>query len=68
MNCYEHAFQNETVTAVAVCPHCGAALCADHIHKCLKEAYFTRMIGNPRHLSPAREMCCSSCAQSQCLR
>lgn len=66
MNCYEHATLNITVPAVAVCPHCGAALCTEHLHKCEKESFFNNVIGNPRQLAPKREMCCASCAQSQC--
>jgi hypothetical protein len=31
MQCYEHAKANETKEAVAVCTHCGAALCMEHL-------------------------------------
>jgi hypothetical protein len=31
MNCFECAKVNDTVAAVAVCQHCGAGLCLDHL-------------------------------------
>jgi hypothetical protein len=33
MNCYVCAVQEEHSTAVAICPHCGAALCLRHIRE-----------------------------------
>ena len=32
MNCFECAVQGETVTAVAICHHCGAGMCLEHVH------------------------------------
>ena len=31
MNCFECAKANDTVSAVAVCDHCGVGLCLDHL-------------------------------------
>lgn len=31
MNCFECAVQDQAVTAVAICSHCGAGLCLEHL-------------------------------------
>lgn len=31
MNCFECAKANDQVAAVAICRHCGAGLCVDHL-------------------------------------
>jgi hypothetical protein len=33
MNCYVCAMSQLDSTAVAVCPHCGAALCLEHVRQ-----------------------------------
>jgi len=33
MNCYECMVAGKTVTAVAICQHCGVGLCLEHLRK-----------------------------------
>jgi hypothetical protein len=51
MNCFECAVQGETVTAVAICHHCGAGMCLEHVHaaQAFRAGGVTLMTGGCAH-------------------
>lgn len=63
MNCYDTSHSTtQAVAAVAICHHCGAALCVDHVHECAQEIIHHNMVGSASISEPAgRSLCCSTC-------
>lgn len=61
MNCYEHAKAGHVETAIGVCPHCGAGLCAEHVRECEVENVTYSTVGNPTVNEPSRQLCCDTC-------
>lgn len=64
MNCYEHAKAGQVETAIGVCPHCGAGLCAEHARECEVENVTYSSVGNPTIGTPSRQLCCDTCHQA----
>ena len=62
MNCFDCAALGRSVTAVAVCAGCGAAVCLDHAH--VTARWLTRTMAINRTVAvepPARAIHCAIC-------
>ena len=62
MNCFDCAALGQPAAAVAVCAHCGAAVCYDHAH--VTARWLTRTLVINRVVAiepPARTICCGVC-------
>lgn len=65
MNCLECAHAGTTGTAVAICAHCGAALCQEHVSTCVTENVHTNSVGREFVTDPpGRLLCCATCRAS----
>ncbi|WP_363323240.1 DUF2180 family protein [uncultured Brachybacterium sp.] len=63
MNCWEHSKSRPGVEpAVAVCVHCGAALCTEHASVCEQKETRSNGPGAPSQLSNTRRICCNMCS------
>ena len=63
MICYDPSHTRADPTpAAAVCAHCGAALCLDHVTECTREIVHHTGYSPPSVMEPAgRSMCCDTC-------
>ena len=66
MNCYDCTTRGESVSAVAVCMDCGAAVCATHAQVAPRWLTYTVTLNRTmRAEPPTRTIRCSLC---QCAR
>ena len=63
MNCFEHTKGGHEVAAVGICPHCGAAICAEHAQECQVETVRSNGVGSPS-VEQHRALCCTDCQRS----
>jgi hypothetical protein len=64
MNCLD--CQPEETAAVAVCGHCGAGLCAEHLIESEERLTFTMPINRPVPADPpARKLRCARCTAAE---
>lgn len=60
MYCYDCPSEDRT-TAVAVCAHCKAGLCRDHVWEDSEEVHQVTGTGRAEHRRSARRLTCSIC-------
>lgn len=63
MICYDPSHTRaEPAAATAICVHCGAALCANHVNECPREILHVTGYAPASVMEPAgRSMCCDTC-------
>ncbi|WP_448060873.1 arsenical pump-driving ATPase [Cellulomonas hominis] len=65
MNCLECSQAGTTSSVVAICAHCGAALCQEHVSTCVTQNRHTNSVGSAFITDPpGRLMCCATCRDS----
>ncbi|MEU3268254.1 DUF2180 family protein [Streptomyces bacillaris] len=52
-------------SAEAVCQHCGAGVCADHVRVEMQEPHQQAGLGKRTHNLPARRMLCTVCEAAE---
>jgi hypothetical protein len=63
MNCYDCALSGATRPAVAICHHCGAALCPDHTIPGQHTLFVVRATNHHAPVEPPeRRIWCQTCA------
>lgn len=61
MNCYDTS-HTSTATASAICSHCGAGLCTEHVHEHTEEIAHTSGMGSTSVEGPSgRRLFCATC-------
>jgi hypothetical protein len=66
MECFDCATAGRTRTAVAVCHHCGAGLCGDHVRVVPDTVHHLSGTGVST-AQPARRIACRTCAPAEAL-
>ncbi|MFD9128647.1 DUF2180 family protein [Kitasatospora sp. NPDC059571] len=67
MDCYDCHTAGRTATALAVCHHCGAGLCADHARALPDVVRHLSGTGSAAVSAPARRIACTTCAPAEAL-
>ncbi|MGW3625244.1 DUF2180 family protein [Streptomyces sp. NPDC000880] len=65
MNCYDCHAADRSVTAVAICGSCGAALCADHARSTPQTVHRVNGMGVATLPRAARRITCFTCARAE---
>ncbi|MFJ2738155.1 DUF2180 family protein [Streptomyces sp. NPDC087440] len=65
MNCYDCHLLGTTVPAVAVCRHCGGAVCPEHIKSNADDVMRPEGMGLTTLNEPARRLTCLICHEAE---